>query len=410
MSEDSTRLPGTADVEDLTLIEQVDSGEFQTGRVITIITGHAVHDTYTAFLPPLLPAFIANLALSRTEAGLLSVTLSAPSVLQPLMGHFADRISLKTLIILGPAVTGVMMSVLGITPSYWMMTLFLIIAGLSSAGFHATAPVMVSNLSGPRLGRGMGFWMVGGEIGRALGPIIVAVVIRFLQIQGIAWLIPGGLVASFIIYLRLRDIPERRAEVEMDFSWAAAIQSMRPILVPLLGILLARTFLLPGLSTFLPIYLTDEGAEIWFAGISLSLFEIPGIFGAFLGGNISDRLGRRRVLAISMLMAPLLTFLFVATSGWVQILLLPILGLVALSTTPVVMAIVLESVPENRALANGIYFAISFLLRSGAVLVLGVLGDHFGLGVAFQISSVIMLLGLPIILFLPKRSQVQASE
>jgi FSR family fosmidomycin resistance protein-like MFS transporter len=409
MSKDTTLLPSTSDVEDITFTEPLDSGEFQTGRVLTIMAGHAVHDTYTAFLPPLLPAFIANLALSRAEAGLLSVFMSAPSVLQPLMGHFADRISLKALIILGPAVTSITMSVLGITSSYWMMAFFLIIAGFSSAGFHATAPVMISTLSGRSLGRGMGFWMVGGELGRALGPIVVAVAIRFLEIQGIAWLMPGGLITSLLIYLRLRDVPERRPDTSKGLDWGAVLKSMRPIMIPVLGLLLTRAFLLPALSTYIPTYLTDEGAEIWFAGISLSLFEIAGIAGAFLGGTISDRFGRRRVLAASMFAAPILTLLFVASEGWVKILLLPILGLAALSTAPVMMAIVLESVPENRALVNGIYLALSFLSRSGAVLVLGALGDRFGLGLAFQISSIIMLLGLPIIPFLPKRSQAQTT-
>ncbi|OGO16954.1 MAG: hypothetical protein A2Z14_10295 [Chloroflexi bacterium RBG_16_48_8] len=393
-------------MEDLPFAKPLENGEFQTGRVFTVITGHAVHDTYTAFLPPLLPAFIANLALSRAEAGLLSVFISAPSVLQPLMGYFADRISLKALIVLGPTLTGMMMSILGITPSYWMMALFLIIAGFSSAGFHATAPVMVSSLSGRSLGRGMGFWMVGGELGRALGPIIVAMAIRFMEIQGIIWLIPGGLITSIILYIRLKDVPDRRPDTTEGISWGAVLTSMRPIMIPLLGLLLTRAFLLPALSTYLPIYLTDEGAEIWFAGISLSLFEVAGIAGAFLGGTISDRFGRRRILAASMLAAPILTLLFVSTDGWIQILLLPILGLAALSTAPVMMAIVLESVPENRALANGIYLALSFLSRSGAVLVLGLLGDRYGLGLAFQVSSIIMLLGLPIIPFLPKKSVV----
>jgi len=403
MSKESTTLPDTTNVEDITFTEATDKTEFQTSRVVTIMAGHAVHDTYSAFLPPLLPAFIANLALSRAEAGLLSVFLSAPSVLQPLMGRFADRVSLKALIILGPAVTGITMSLLGISPSYWIMAFFLMIAGLSSAGFHATAPVMISSLSGRSLGRGMGFWMVGGELGRALGPIVIATSIAFLDMRGIVWLIPGGLITSFFLYIRLKDVPENRPDASVDLSWGSAFKSMRPILLPLMGLLLGRAFLLPALSTYIPTYLTDEGAEIWFAGISLSLYEIPGIAGAFLGGTISDRFGRRRVLAVSMLSASILTLLFVATSGWVQIVLLPILGLASLSTAPVMMAIVLESVPDNRATANGIYMALSFLSRSGAVLILGAIGDRYGLGLAFQISSIIMLLALPIIPFLPKR-------
>jgi FSR family fosmidomycin resistance protein-like MFS transporter len=406
MSKETNFIPSSTDVEDITFTAPSEDGKFQTDRVLTIVAGHAVHDTYTAFLPPLLPAFIANLALSRTEAGLLSVFMSAPSVLQPVMGHFADRISLKALVILGPAVTGVMMSILGITPSYWLMALFLIIVGVSSAGFHATGPAMISTVSGRSLGRGMGFWMVGGELGRALGPVAVVTALRFLDIKGISWLIPGGLITSIVIYLRLRDVPEHRSDTSEGLDWGAVFKSLRPIMFPVLGLLLTRAFLLPALSTYLPIYLTDEGAEIWFAGISLSIFEVAGIAGAFLGGTISDRFGRRKVLAFSMLTAPLLTILFVFTDGWVQILLLPILGLTALSITPVLMAIVLESVPENRAMVNGIYLAISFLSRSGAVLVLGMVGDRFGLGLAFQLSAIIMLLGLLIIPFLPKRSAV----
>ena len=406
MSKETNFIPSSTDVEDIAFTTPSEDGKFQTDRVLTIVAGHAVHDTYTAFLPPLLPAFIANLALSRAEAGLLSVFMSVPSVFQPVMGHFADRISLKALVILGPAVTGVMMSILGITPNYWLMALFLIMVGVSSAGFHATGPVMISTVSGRSLGKGMGFWMVGGELGRALGPIAVATALRFLDIKGISWFIPGGLITSVVIYLRLRDVPEQRPDTSDGLDWGAVLKGLRPIMFPVLGLLLTRAFLLPALSTYLPTYLTDEGAEIWFAGISLSLFEVAGIAGAFLGGTISDRFGRRRVLAFSMLTAPLLTILFVFTEDWVQILLLPILGLTSLSITPVLMAIVLESVPENRAMVNGIYLALSFLSRSGAVLVLGVLGDRFGLGLAFQISAIIMLLGLPIVPFLPKRSAV----
>jgi FSR family fosmidomycin resistance protein-like MFS transporter len=172
---------------------------------------------------------------------------------------------------------------------------------------------------------------------------------------------------------------------------------------PVLGLLAARAFLLPALSTFLPTYLTDEGSELWFAGVALSIMEAAGVIGAFLGGTISDRLGRRRVLAISMTAAPLLTLLFIYVDGWARIVLLPLLGLAALSTAPVMMAVVLENAAQHRATANGIFLALSFLSRSAALLILGALGDQFGLGLAFQVGAVVMLLGVPAIYFLPKR-------
>jgi FSR family fosmidomycin resistance protein-like MFS transporter len=79
------------------------------------------------------------------------------------------------------------------------------------------------------------------------------------------------------------------------------------------------------------------------------------------------------------------------------------MGFTALSVTPVMMALVQESFPENRALANGVYMSLSFLLSSGVVVVLGAMGDLFGLRRTFTASAIITLLGLPLILLLPRK-------
>jgi FSR family fosmidomycin resistance protein-like MFS transporter len=92
-----------------------------------------------------------------TEAGLLTVFMQGPSLLQPFIGHLADRISLRTFVILAPAVTATMMSLLGVAPGYAVLALFLVAVGFSSASLHAVGPVIAGNLSGRSLGRGMGF-------------------------------------------------------------------------------------------------------------------------------------------------------------------------------------------------------------------------------------------------------------
>jgi FSR family fosmidomycin resistance protein-like MFS transporter len=147
--------------------------------------------------------------------------------------------------------------------------------------------------------------------------------------------------------------------------------------------------------------LSEEGAGLFFAGASLSILEGAGVIGALLGGSLSDRLGRRVVLFASLLITPLLMFAFLAVDGWLYIPVLLMLGLTALSVGPVIMALVQENSPENRALANGVYMALSFLLRSGVIVVLGGIGDLLNLRAAFIISAVAPLLGLPLILMLP---------
>lgn len=377
-------------------------GEFDLGGVTTIAAAHATHDTYTAFLSPLLPTFIENLFLSKTQAGLLSVFMQAPSLLQPLIGHLADRTSLRYIVIAAPAITTSLMSWLGVTPSYALLAILLLIVGLSSAGFHAVAPVMSGKLSGDRLGRGMAFWMVGGELGRTLGPLIIVSAIRFLGLDSTPWLMVAGLFASALLYFQLRNIVEPAPEVKENLDWQAALRLMQPIILPLAGVILVRAFMVNALTTYLPTFLTEEGADLWLAGASLSLLQAAGVVGAFLGGSISDRLGRRTILAVSMISTPFLLLLFLSGIDWLRFPLLILMGFVLLSTTPVMMALVQENFRENRALANGVYMALSFIIRSGAIVALGAMGDWLGLRTAFLISAILMLLGTPLLRLLPK--------
>ncbi|MBC7264808.1 MAG: MFS transporter [Chloroflexi bacterium] len=408
MTEDVVTPMTNNDVEDgstagAVVIAGAAEGErFQTDRVLTMAAVHVVHDTYTAFLPPLLPAFIANLSLSRTEAGLLSLIMQVPSLLQPLFGHLADRINLRYVVILAPATTAAMMSLLGIAPGYAVLALLLMAAGLSSAGLHAIAPAMVGRLSGRTLGRGMSIWMVGGEIGRTVGPLVIVTALRGLSLRGTPWLMVAGLVASAALYFRLKDLPATpQARSEEGVPWHSALRLMRPVIAPLIGILVMRAFMVAALTVYLPTFLTEEGVDFWLAGASLSVLQAAAVVGALFGGSMSDLLGRRFVLTISQVATPVFFFVFLAASGWVQMPVLLALGFVLLTNEPVVMALVQENFPENRAMANGVYMSLNFIIRSAIVVAVGALGDLFGLRWAFIVSAVVMLMGAPLIYLLP---------
>jgi FSR family fosmidomycin resistance protein-like MFS transporter len=381
--------------------------QFQTNRVVTISAGHAVHDTYTGFLPPLLPALIENLSMTKTEAGLLTVLNQAPSLLQPVIGHLADRVSLRYLVVLTPAVTATAMSLLGVAPRYAMLGLLLMVTGLSSAVLHAVAPVIAGRLSGKNLGRGMGIWMVGGELGRTLGPLAMAAYFK-LQPDTLAytpWLMIGGWLTSLLLFFRLRDVEGRPPNAGQGLPWRQALRVMGPLLVPLVGIIVVRAFMSSALTTYLPTFLVEEGNELWLAGISLSVLEAAGVVGALLGGSMSDRLGRRVILLLSLLVTPIAMLAFLVVEGWLRFPLLLVMGLTALSVTPVIMALVQESFPENRALANGVYMALNFLIRSGAVVIVGAMGDLWGMRPSFMVCALVMLLGLPFLLLLPVRQR-----
>ena len=141
------------------------SDEFQTGQVLTVVTGHFTHDTSSAFFAPLLPLLQEKLSLSYGLVGTLGLLLQLPGLLTPFIGYLADRISVRYFIIFAPAVTATLMSLIGQAPNYLSLAFMLVAVGISTASFHAPAPAMVANVSGSRLGTGMGFFYGGGRVG-----------------------------------------------------------------------------------------------------------------------------------------------------------------------------------------------------------------------------------------------------
>jgi FSR family fosmidomycin resistance protein-like MFS transporter len=377
--------------------------KFQSERVSTIALGHAVHDTYTAFLPSFLPLLIERYALSKTEASLLPFLTQAPSIFQPFIGYLGDRVGLRLLLFLGPAVTAIMMSLVGAAPTYSLAVVFLVIVGFSSAGFHAIGPAIAGRFSASRLGLGMSLWMAAGELGRTLGPLIAVAAIQGLGPQRLPWLMVIGILVSLAVYWNLRDVPAQPQQAPDPLPWREAWHLLRPVLLPVSALLITRALAQVAFSTFLPTFLTEEGASLWLAGGSLTIMEFAGIGGAFLGGSLSDRLGRKSVLIVAGIGAAIFTVAFLATTD-LTLRLITLLGLGAtmLSVTPILMALIQDHYPEQRALANGAFMAVNFVVGSLAMLGVGWLGDHLGLHTTYWLSAGFMILGLPIILALPE--------
>jgi FSR family fosmidomycin resistance protein-like MFS transporter len=110
------------------------------------------------------------------------------------------------------------------------------------------------------------------------------------------------------------------------------------------------------------------------------------------------------VLALALMLAPALMLLFLAAQGWIKILTLLAVGFTALSTSPVMMALVNEHSRDHPSTANGLYFALNFVSKSLIIILVGALGDRFGLHVTFQACAVLGFAGLPFVLLLPRTS------
>jgi FSR family fosmidomycin resistance protein-like MFS transporter len=315
----------------------------------------------------------------------------------------ADRISVRHFVILAPAITAVPMSLIGVAPSYGILLLLLFITGISASIFHVPAPVIIANLSAARTGRGMSFFMTGGELARTIGPLVAVAGVSLLGLEGFYPVMIFGLLSTSWLYLKLHDVPVNNVHTKRKLS---AIQTWRKlcyILWPLTAILISRGFMHASMTAFLPTYMNQQTGNLWLAGMALTLFEVAGVAGVLTAGSMSDLIGRRKTLLVSLVGAPICLFVFTLTGGWIRITVLLVTGFTLLSTTPVMLALVQEQGRDAPAAANGLFMMISFIARSAVVVVVGYIADRIGLQATYLISAAMGLIGIPFIFRLPKR-------
>lgn len=385
----------------MTEIENKDN----TQKILTLSASHMVNDTFQAIIPTLAPYFVEKFAISTTLIGMGSVAQQLPSILQIVIGRIADRKNLKYWMILAPLVTSIVLSCLSIAPNYGFVILMIFISGISSAIFHSIAPVCCGKLGSNHLGRSMSIFMVGGEIGRVLGPLMVIAALSFLTMEQLPWLMVIGFAATAVFYFMLRDIPFVPTELEAGnrhIEIKDAIRKIAPVMLIICGILFTRNFLITGMSSYLTLFQTQRGINLSLASVSLSLMQIAGALGALLGGTLSDFIGRRKMLLFGYLLTPIATVLFVKSPIGLSFLFLMILGFTNISMYPILMIIVQEQFPEFRAFALGIFQTANFIFYSIDVTIMGRVSNQYGISTAYLMGAVIMLLGTPLLLLVPK--------
>lgn len=398
-----TTNPIDVDVPDSATIPE-ESARFQTDLVSTISFGHFVHDIFSsAFLPALLPLLREKLSLNYAMAGGLVFFLQLPSILNPFIGYLADKVSLRYLVILAPALSATLISGVGLANDYITLVFLLLCAGLSIAMFHAPAPAMIANISGKRVGAGMSFFMTGGETARTIGPLVAVAGVTWFGLEGIWRLSIIAWLTTAFLWVRLRNIPVR-PEGAPPAVLATFWPNARRVFPLLIWLILTRVPMLSAITIYLPTFVRDERASsLWLGAAALTILEGAGAVGAFLTGTLSDRWGRSRMLFVLLLIAPCALFGFLAAPPLLVPLLLIMLGLTAITPAPVIMAVVQDEFPDNRAFANGIFLALNFVLRGIGIWLVGSLADRAGLSSAFLWSGLIAFLALPAVWLLPHK-------
>jgi len=379
--------------------------KFQTANVITVSLGHLMHDIYTAFLAPMLPLLIQKFSLSYSMAGFLAMCQQIPNLFNPFLGILADRIAMRYLVIFAPTVTAITMSLLGVAPSYTILVILLLVMGISSALFHVPTPVMIRKVSGNQIGKGMSFYMFGGELARTVGPLIILGAISLWGLEGTWRLMPFGIGASVILYFRLKNIKisEDFRKKQIGASVWSTFKDNLPLFIVIFGIMMFRALMRTSLSTFLPTYMEATGYGWQKGTIYLAIVEISGAAGVLFWGIMSDKIGRRNSLVIITAISPVLMYGFVETSGIPMVIFMVMLGFFLLGTTPILLALVQDRASTNMAFMNGMFMTIGFGSGAIAVVIVGALSDWIGIERAFHYAAYLAPGALPFALMIRKR-------
>jgi FSR family fosmidomycin resistance protein-like MFS transporter len=370
--------------------------------VVLLSIGHMIHDAYPAFLAPLVPLLKTKLGLSNALAGTLATFLRSSSLAQPFIGYMADRTNPRWLVVLAPSTTAIFMSLVGAAPSYFVAAPLLVLTGLSHASYHAPAPAMIAGVSGNRVGKGMSFFMTGGELGRAFGPLLIVAAVETFGLEySVVAALPGILYS--VILARMLGGASLEVKQRGGFQLRPLLEERRRPLAILLGFIAIRSLVIGSLSVFTPAYLTARGMTLMQASAGYALMELAGAAGAFTGGTLSDRIGRRRmILAIQLFTVPFFVSL-AAGPSWLLIPFLVPTGFLIFGGTPVLLALVQELLPEVRSTASGLYFSINYVLTGGSAILFGAAADAWGIQTAFLLLAFAPWLTLPLAVLLPDR-------
>ena len=379
------------------------SNKFQFNRVFDISMGHFLHDVYSSFLTPLLPIFIERFGLSYFLATSLSLYGRIPSLFNWYIGILADKIRIRYFVIIMPAITAVSMSMLGLSQNYWQLSILLFIMGWAAAFFHVPGPVLIRRVSGNRSGLGMSFYMVGGELARTVGPLFITAAVSWWGLEGSWRVMPVGILASIILYFRLRNLkkvdfkPKPKGGNAMD-----ELSKNHRLFTALTGYTFSRGMVRGIFVTLLPTYIVFEGGSIWDGTYALMVIQFAGAIGTMLSGGFSDRIGRKKALLIIAAISPILLLSYNYTDGIVNMVILALIGLFIFGSNPILLALVQDIKTDRPSFNNGIFMTISFAFGAIAALLVGQLADQTSLETIYQFAPLFAVIAIPFTFMLPK--------
>lgn len=380
---------------------------------------HLLNDSLQAVIPAMFPILEKDLGLTFTQLGLIAFALNmVASVLQPVIGFASDKKPMPYALPLGMVFSFIGIAGLAFAPEYWLILLSVIFLGFGSAVFHPEGSRVSYMAAGSRRGLSQSIYQVGGNSGQALAPLISAFILVPLGQRGAALFL---VVAALGIFVLSKISAWYKAQLEREKLQKvkkAVLSSLPPLtkkqvgtaLTILLLIIFARTFYITTITSFYIFHLMEGyGLTIQQGQMFIFLFLGIGAFGTFFGGPLADRIGRKRVIVLSLLvpipLAIALPYVALPAVG----VILTVLGFFLMLSFSVMVVYAQELVPSKIGTMSGLTVGLAFGMGAIGAVVIGMLMDAIGVYETMVIISLLPVLGL-IGLALPKDRKIAAAQ
>lgn len=378
--------------------------------LLALSAAHMLNDIFQATLPAIYPLLKGSYHLTFTQIGLISLTYQLTgSLLQPVVGYYTDRRPKPYSLPVGMTATLCGMALLSQADTFLLMVLSAGLMGIGSSVFHPEASRVARMASGGRHGFAQSLFQVGGNFGTSLGPLLAAAIIIPRGQAHILWFTALALVGILLLtkisgwYQRNMHRLKPKAAAHGDF---VPVKLGRNQVILALGILVvlifSKYFYLISLTNYYTFYLMDKfGVSVQGSQIYLFVFLFAVAAGTIIGGPVGDRIGRKRVIWISILGVAPFSLLLPHLGLTGTVVLSVFIGLILASAFSAILVYAQELVPGNVGLIAGLFFGLAFGAAGIGSALLGRLADHTSIGMVFKVSAYFPLLGL-LTAFLPE--------
>lgn len=376
-----------------------------------ISISHLLNDTLQSVVPAMFPILEDSLGLTFTQLGFIYFTLNlVASIMQPVIGMYTDKHPLPFALPIGLTFSMIGMIGLAFSTNFFLILVSVLLIGIGSATFHPEGSRVTFLAAGPKRGFAQSIFQVGGNAGQALAPLITALILVPFGQFGAIWFTLVAFIAVICLVYIAKWYRQQIATFKRNghkiitrtLTGKAPKRALQVAIILLIFFVFVRSWYHSAMASYYAFYAIEiYDVSIAKAQLFVFLFLLMGAIGTLFGGQLADRIGRRNVILLSLVIPAPLAMLLPFVNMIFALVLLAIIGFFLMSSFSVTVVYAQELVPGKVGTMSGLIIGLAFGMGAVGSIVFGTMIDFFGLSLTMIVVALLPLLG-SVSFFLPR--------